>query len=1093
MAPIDLWTSFVRAPTEASFLPLYEATKRLVWTLAVRILRDPAEASDAFQGAYCRLLLLSRDRSAADAVDDLSALVARIAVREADRLKKRRGRRAAREVLVAEDRDMHDASRQHGDRAPKHASSPLEEASRRELCDKLERIVDGLPDAYRVPIVLHYFDGLSLRQIAAALALPLGTVAHRHRRALEKLDRPLRRAGLRDAATAFASAAAVACLLEPGLAAGAVFASAQAGMSAALTAGSSAAFAPTPSALGTGIIMNTKLKVAVAAALVLLAMAGGWALWPSADDDALEHLAGAPADSSSFAADDGSSTTVGDPAVAPLDPPSRDENSTSAAETAPPRTPVDAPANPPVEDFVTGIVTDATTGAPLAGAIVRVQDSRREGPQATTDARGEYAISHPGDGSLHVVASCADHANASAYVEHSSPAVSIQDFALAPGATVIVHVTDDHGAPLSGVRVTPSTHGVGYYVDVGIDTDEHGVARLERLSRTTPPNIMAAKEGYEKAFGRPRFDPDRAVAELRLALLPSDSTRRAIAGRVTAPDGHPLAGARIEWKDGAGTRFAADESYGEIHAITDHRGEYWLEFVDDYETCYLGVAAPGWGPRVQHGVRPGTPEKPAEVNFVLEPGHWLAGRVVDEAGEALENALVHAMPKRHLLRKSVAFPAVLREARTDRDGRFRLEDLSGPKVAISVSKRGQPSVEKEVEVDREIEIVLQSHGAIRGVVVDADSGEAIEAFTVRTRSGPAGVSVREAEIGTSFTSPEGRFALEGLRQDGAYKIQILADGYPPADFVDVRPGPADAADDRAFALSRGRALEGTVVDAETGAPLAGVRVQATANELADSIVPRVWDPMRLILDLRSVITDEDGRFRFLETDALRLLADTSGRCKVFVSPKERDRYDDGTGHLVIPLHRGETLEGVVYKNGRPASAVNVGIDLLVSTDSGVQPEQRALVASDGEGRFRETGLEPGEYRVVVTHHPGHPNASFRFETRRYVRLESGQATSIELGRAPGPITLRGAVAGMEDRESLWVEVRLRRHDQPEAPEYFFKTYGQWEWRYAVHGLDPGTYRVTVAYFASDGTRSAALEPLEIEAGETPEIRVPREP
>ncbi len=92
----------------------------------------------------------------------------------------------------------------------------------------------------------------------------------------------------------------------------------------------------------------------------------------------------------------------------------------------------------------------------------------------------------------------------------------------------------------------------------------------------------------------------------------------------------------------------------------------------------------------------------------------------------------------------------------------------------------------------------------------------------------------------------------------------------------------------------------------------------------------------------------------------------------------------------------------------------------------------------------------------------------------------------------GPITPRGAVAGMEDRKSLWFEVRLRRNDLSETPKYFFKTYGEWEWRYTVPGLVPGMYRVTVACYTEDRTRSLALKPVEIVDGETPVIRVPRE-
>ena len=40
------------------------------------------------------------------------------------------------------------------------------------------------------------------------------------------------------------------------------------------------------------------------------------------------------------------------------------------------------------------------------------------------------------------------------------------------------------------------------------------------------------------------------------------------------------------------------------------------------------------------------------------------------------------MPAKHLLSEAVAYPAVLREAKTDPEGRFELEELPGPQAAV---------------------------------------------------------------------------------------------------------------------------------------------------------------------------------------------------------------------------------------------------------------------------------------------------------------------------------------------------------------------------------------------------------------------------
>jgi len=67
------------------------------------------------------------------------------------------------------------------------APAPQVELERRDSSDRVHDAVEGLPDLYREVIVLHNLEGLSLRQVAAALEVPLGTVKSRRARAFERL------------------------------------------------------------------------------------------------------------------------------------------------------------------------------------------------------------------------------------------------------------------------------------------------------------------------------------------------------------------------------------------------------------------------------------------------------------------------------------------------------------------------------------------------------------------------------------------------------------------------------------------------------------------------------------------------------------------------------------------------------------------------------------------------------------------------------------------------------------------------------------------------------------------------------------------
>ena len=146
----DTWEAFCKTPTEENFRPLYGETSALIYTVCLRILRDEEHARDAFQATYCRLLAAAHEQGRTGEAGDASALVYRLTVREADALRQRRRRRSRKEVAV-------------GSEPFAQSSEPLadERVTQRQMRDRVEGIVAALPDKYRVPVALHYFDGLT--------------------------------------------------------------------------------------------------------------------------------------------------------------------------------------------------------------------------------------------------------------------------------------------------------------------------------------------------------------------------------------------------------------------------------------------------------------------------------------------------------------------------------------------------------------------------------------------------------------------------------------------------------------------------------------------------------------------------------------------------------------------------------------------------------------------------------------------------------------------------------------------------------------------------------------------------------------------
>ena len=82
-------------------------------------------------------------------------------------------------------------------RASTPAAPPADQAVLdRDQAEVLHDEIDRLPEAFRSPVVLCYFEGLTLDEAAVRLGCPAGTLRSRLARAREKLRRALTRRGV---------------------------------------------------------------------------------------------------------------------------------------------------------------------------------------------------------------------------------------------------------------------------------------------------------------------------------------------------------------------------------------------------------------------------------------------------------------------------------------------------------------------------------------------------------------------------------------------------------------------------------------------------------------------------------------------------------------------------------------------------------------------------------------------------------------------------------------------------------------------------------------------------------------------------------
>jgi RNA polymerase sigma factor (sigma-70 family) len=252
----QLLERFVNHRDEAAFGLLVGRHGRMVLGVCRRLLRDAHASEDAFQASF---LALARRASSIGKRSSVGGWLYKVAYRVALEARARALRRAAREQPV------YDVS------VAAATPDPAAEAEQRELHSVIDDEVSRLPEKYRVPLVLCYFDGKSNTEAARDLGCPLGTVESRLTRARQRLRGRLAGRGLSPSAVGLSASVTSAEVPAP-LAARTVTAAVR------VAAGQAAGACPANVAALTEAVLKsmwtTKVRIAAAALAVGLLVGG---------------------------------------------------------------------------------------------------------------------------------------------------------------------------------------------------------------------------------------------------------------------------------------------------------------------------------------------------------------------------------------------------------------------------------------------------------------------------------------------------------------------------------------------------------------------------------------------------------------------------------------------------------------------------------------------------------------------------------------------------------------------------------------------------------------------------------------------------
>jgi RNA polymerase sigma factor (sigma-70 family) len=243
----QLLASFIDQKDEAAFDVLVRRHGPMVFGVCRRIVRDHHDAEDAFQATF---LVLARKASSVRPRERLANWLHGVALRTAMKAKAMTAKRRGREKQVVE--------------MPEPEAAQHEQW--RDLQPLLDQELNGLPENYRLPILLCDLEGKTIKEAAQQLGWPQGTLAGRLARGRKLLAKRLANRGV------VLSAGSLAAVVSQDVASASL-------MSSTVKAAAGQAMVPTKVAILTEGVLKamllTKLKAAIAVVLVLGFMATG--------------------------------------------------------------------------------------------------------------------------------------------------------------------------------------------------------------------------------------------------------------------------------------------------------------------------------------------------------------------------------------------------------------------------------------------------------------------------------------------------------------------------------------------------------------------------------------------------------------------------------------------------------------------------------------------------------------------------------------------------------------------------------------------------------------------------------------------------